>query len=45
MYKRYVDDIDLILKVGNSGLKSDEEVMKFIQIKANTIDKKYPSDI
>ena len=39
MYKRYVDDIDLILKVGNSSLKSEEEVMKFIQIKANTIDK------
>ena len=39
MYKRYVDNIDLILKVGNSSLKSEEEVMKFIQIKANTIDK------
>ena len=39
MYKRYVDDIDLILKVGNSSLKSEEEVTKFIQIKANTIDK------
>ena len=39
MYKRYVDDIDLILKVGNSNLKGEEEAMKFIQIKANTIDK------
>ena len=39
LYKRYVDDIDLILKVGNSSIKSEEEVMKFIQIKANTIDK------
>ena len=39
MYKRYVDDINLILKVVNSNSKSEEEVTKFIQIRANTIDK------
>ena len=39
MYKRYVDDINLILKVSNTTLTSEEDVMKFIQMKANTIDK------
>ena len=39
MYKRYVDDIDLILKVSNNNLKGEEEVMKFIQLRANTINK------
>ena len=38
IYKRYVDDINLILKNCNDNLKNEKEVMKFIQMKANTID-------
>ena len=38
VYKRYVDDINLILHVNNEDLNDEKSVMEFIQTKANMID-------
>ena len=39
VYKRYVDDIDLIIQVMKNNLGDEKSVMEFVQRKANLIDR------